>query len=155
MPDKYPHYTEAIALGEEKVFADRDVEEYLASLSGVPPEIGWLFGADICQDEVVHDGFEQYFFGHGGLVAPEAVLGFEAIGQTSAALLLKGAMEKFGPEYPRDRLDRVAVLDDMDEEACIALEQLETMFIEQVKKEAGGYKKAVNRFAASLAGKVK
>ncbi|MCL4795111.1 MAG: DUF4375 domain-containing protein [Bryobacteraceae bacterium] len=151
MPNKFPHYTEAIALGEERIFADRDAEEYLASLAGVPPGIGWLFGADICQDEVVNGGFEQYFFGHGGLVAPEAVLGFEAIGQPSAALLLSKAMEKFGPEYPRDRLDRVSVLDDMDEEAAIALEELETLFIKQVKKENGGYKKAADRYAASLA----
>jgi hypothetical protein len=150
MAEKYPHYTAAIAIGEERVFADRDTDEYLASLAEVPPGIGWLFAADICQDEVVHDGFEQFFFGPSGYVAPEAVLGFEAIGQTSAALLLSKAMAKFGPEYPRDRMERVAVLDDFDEAAAIEFEDLETLFIKQVKKENGGYKKAADRYAASL-----
>ena len=155
MPSKHTHYKEAIDYAEERIAADGEVEEYLDSLNDVPEEIAWLFAADICQDEVLDAGFEQYFFGFGGMVAPEAVKGFEAIGQGSAAGLLKAVMEKFGPEYPRDRFDRLGFLDDMDEATAVALADLETAFIQQVRKEAGGYKKAADRYAASLAGKVK
>lgn len=154
MPAKYTHYTAATARAEDLIEFEDSAAEYLESLNGVPRELGWLYAAHICQDEVASAGFEQFFFGHAGVLAPEAVEGFQAIGQPAAARLLKDAMEKFGPAYSRERLDRVAVLDDMDADTAIALEELETTFTKQVRKEAGGFKKAADRYAAALAGQV-
>jgi hypothetical protein len=69
----------------------------------VRPEIGRLYAAHWCQSEVRNGGFHQFFSNTTGLLAPEALDSFKAIGATVWAELLAQAMKHFGTPYPRSR----------------------------------------------------
>ena len=146
------HYLSAIRRAEETIELDGGAEDYLESLARTPRELGLLYAAYVCQDEVSGGGFEQYFFGGAGVSAPEALEGFSAIGQASVASLLKGAMELFGGEYPRERLDRVEILDGMDGGTADTLMALEENFLDMALKEAGGFEAAAEQYAAAILG---
>jgi hypothetical protein len=63
-----------------------------------------------CQSEVCNGGFHQFFHNSTGLLAPEAVDGFEAIGARELGSTTGEAMRYFGLPFPRDRhvrLDRL------------------------------------------------
>src|SRR4051812_39156329 len=53
--------------------------------------------------EVDNGGLMQYFENSTGILAPEAVLGFERIGENELAEALRRAMGRLGEDYPRDR----------------------------------------------------
>jgi hypothetical protein len=150
--EHYGNYWKAIEQADEVMYVDHGPEAYFDSMSETPREFALLYAAHVCQEEVSEGGLEQFFFSQAGVVGPEALEGFQAIGQESVALLLKGAMEKFGEEYPRERLDRVAVLDDMDGETAETLMALEENLLDLIGKEAGGFEAAADRYAASILG---
>lgn len=152
MEQEFRHYWTVVEQIHTKINIYDSGESYLQSLEEVRPELGRLYAAHLCQSEVCNGGFEQFFFDSSGILAPEAVEGFEAIGQESIALLVKGALEKFGEPYPRERFDRVAILDDMDEETAETLTALEENFFDLIGKEAGGFEAAADRYAASILG---
>ena len=83
-----------------------DTETFVRMFRRVSPEAGHLYAAHWCQSEVCNGGFHQFFSNTTGLLAPEAVEGFRAIGVTEWADLLANAMKHFGTPYPRDRDDR-------------------------------------------------
>jgi hypothetical protein len=68
--------------------------------------VGHLYAACWCQAEVCNGGFHQFFSNTTGLLAPEALEGFRAIGLTEWADLLAEGMKFFGSSYPRDRDER-------------------------------------------------
>ena len=51
--------------------------------------------------EVVNGGLEQYFSNSTGILAPEAVLGFQRIGKSELAAALQKAMALLGEPYCR------------------------------------------------------
>jgi hypothetical protein len=65
--------------------------------------VGHLFAAHWCQSEVCNGGFHQFFTNSTGVLAPEALAGFKAIGVIEWASLLEEAMRFFGEPYPRER----------------------------------------------------
>lgn len=56
--------------------------------------------------EIANGGLKQYFGNSTGILAPEAVLGFQRIGKPELAAALQSAMALFGESYPRDRTTR-------------------------------------------------
>ncbi len=56
--------------------------------------------------EVVNGGLKQYFSNSTGILAPEAVLGFQRIGRPELAAALQKAMAMIGEPYPREREQR-------------------------------------------------
>lgn len=68
---------------------------FLDSYSKAPVEAALLYAAHFCQSEVCNGGFKQFFFNPTGVLAPEAVLGFRAIGQEKVAELVENAMLPF------------------------------------------------------------
>lgn len=56
--------------------------------------------------ETVNGGLEQYFSNSTGILAPEAVLGFQRIGKPELAAALQKAMALLGEPYPRERKER-------------------------------------------------
>jgi hypothetical protein len=73
-----------------------------------------LFALDWCQKEVRNGGFEQFFSNYTGMLGPEALEGFQLVGAHKYAVLLAKAMAIFGKgEYPRERSDRVQLLEQM------------------------------------------
>jgi hypothetical protein len=85
-------------------------DEFLRQFRSVRPEAGHLYAAHWCQSEVCNGGLHQFFFNTTGLLAPEALKGFRAIGIGPLAQILKDAMGYFGEPYPRDRSVRNEML---------------------------------------------
>jgi hypothetical protein len=85
---------------------DDGPDEFVRRFRSVPQEIGHLYAAHWCQSEVRNGGFLQFFFNTTGLMAPEALEGFRAIGAADWAKILAEAMQYFGSPYPRDRDER-------------------------------------------------
>ena len=69
-----------------------------------------LFAVWWCDSEVCNGGFHQFFSNSTGVLAPEALEGFRAIGLIECAELVELALRKFGEPYPRDREARQAAL---------------------------------------------
>lgn len=103
-----------------------------------------LFASHWCQSEVRNGGFHQFFSNATGILAPEAVVGFRAIGLTECADLLQQAMKHFGRPYPRDREDRLAKLDDVRD----PFEALDDRFYIAIRNE--GYEKAADEYAQNF-----
>lgn len=78
--------------------------------SKLRPQVGHLLAAHWCQSEVCNGGFHQFFSNSTGVLAPEALEGFEAIGLTEWALLLRSAMNLLGSVYPRSCAQRQGLL---------------------------------------------
>jgi hypothetical protein len=85
---------------------DEGPEGFVRRFRRVRPEVGHLYAAHWCQSEVCNGGFHQFFSNTTGLLAPEALDGFRAIGANEWAELLGEAMKHFGTPYPRGRDDR-------------------------------------------------
>lgn len=83
-----------------------DPEEFLRTLAPVPSANALLLAAHWCQSEIRNGGFHQFFTNPTGVLAPEALDGFAAIGRPDLASLLREAMSYFGAPYPRERVVR-------------------------------------------------
>lgn len=108
-----------------------------------------LFAAHFCQSEVCNGGFWQFFRNSTGVLAPEAVEAFKAIGLSELATVIEQAMEIFGPEYIRDRGLRQKLLESLDDSM---FNQLDSRFFELIATEAGGFEEAANRYASRYMG---
>jgi hypothetical protein len=84
--------------------------EFLRQFHRVRPEVGHLFAAHWCQSEVRNGGFHQFFSNSTGVLAPEALAAFRAIGLEEWASLLNEAMRFFGEPYPREQDERQELL---------------------------------------------
>jgi hypothetical protein len=89
---------------------DEDCKGFLRGFRAVRPEVGYLYAAHWCQSEVCNGGFYQFFFNTTGLLAPEALQGFLAIGLPEWGEILSAAMGFFGTKYPRKRTSRQRLL---------------------------------------------
>jgi hypothetical protein len=81
-------------------------DAFLRQFVGARPAAGHLFAAHWCQSEVHNGGFYQFFSNPTGVLAPEALAGFRAIGLQEWAAALEAAMRFFGDPYPRDQEGR-------------------------------------------------
>jgi hypothetical protein len=85
---------------------DEGPEKFVRRFRRVRPEAGNLYAAHWCQSEVRNGGFHQFFSNTTGLLAPEALEAFRAIGAVEWAEILAEAMKYFGTPYPRNRDER-------------------------------------------------
>jgi len=69
-----------------------------------------LFAVWWCDSEVCNGGFHQFFSNSTGVLAPEALEGFQAIGLHETAKVVEIALAKFGDPFPRDRHKRQSAL---------------------------------------------
>jgi hypothetical protein len=90
---------------------------FLEQLRRFRPEVGLVFAAHWCQSEVANGGLHQFFWNGTGVLAPEAVAGFGAMGLDDWAGILAEAMQFFGDPYPRDCAERKRILDQVDQES--------------------------------------
>src|SRR5271170_7900760 len=89
----------------EPIWDDIDIdsaESFQQTFQNVPRELGLLYAAHFCQSEVCNGGFTQFFWNSTGVLAPEAVKGFEAISQPQLANVLSQAMALLGAPYLRE-----------------------------------------------------
>jgi hypothetical protein len=84
--------------------------DFAQQFQTLPSVAGHLFAAHWCQSEVCNGGLYQFFTNPTGVLAPEALAGFQAIGLSEWAAVLTEAMRFFGEPYPRDQADRLEFL---------------------------------------------
>jgi hypothetical protein len=81
-------------------------EVFVASIQGLNPLVLNLFAAHFCLSEVHNGGFLQFFWNSTGVLGPEAIEGFRAIGMPKLAAVVLEAAAQLGKPYPRDRDQR-------------------------------------------------
>lgn len=135
---------------------------FLDEFKRIPAHIQHLAAAHWTQSEVINGGFSQYFYNSTGVLAPEAILAFHAIGMPETAIAVETAMETLGAPYPRDRAarhDRLLALPDtrMTENdygtfycAGDVFSDLDERFYQLLDQEAGGFDVAANLYASKL-----
>jgi len=89
---------------------DESDDGYLSKLRSLPAGIASLYSVHWCDSEVCNGGFHQFFWNTTGIVAPEALEGFRAIGAQELAEIVAEAMARLGRIYSRDRRDRQIAL---------------------------------------------
>jgi hypothetical protein len=87
---------------------------FLEGFERLPEPARHLFAVWWCDAEVCNGGFHQFFSNSTGVLAPEALEGFQAIGLRKCAELVALAIGKFYELYPRDREARQAALQVME-----------------------------------------
>jgi hypothetical protein len=116
------------------------------------PEAGHLFAAHWCQSEVCNGGFHQFFSNPTGVLAPEALKGFEAIGLHEWAAILKDAMRFFGNPYPREqeeRIEKMRRVPGKKREEWDPFYLLDDRFYEWLHAEDHRFERAADRYAES------
>jgi hypothetical protein len=97
-------------------------ETFLIQLDQVTEDQGLLLAAHRLQAEVASGGFRQLFANSTGMLAPEAVRGFELLRMTKAAEVVRAAMAKFGKLYLRDLNERKPKLEKLKREQLAAFD---------------------------------
>ena len=92
---------------------DGGPEAFLAAFGSAPLKVQHLYACHWCQSEVTNGGFHQFFYNTTGLLAPEALIGFSAIGAGELATITAELMAQFGLSYPRDRTTRIDALEEL------------------------------------------
>ena len=82
------------------------VKAYLRSSAAVPRPVLLLWAAHFCLSELHNGGLLQLFFNSTGVLMPEAIEGFSAIGMPKLSATLTEAAALLGRKYPRDRDER-------------------------------------------------
>lgn len=115
-----------------------------ATFAEAPLAAGLLCAAHWCDSEVCNGGFRQFFENSTGVLAPEALRGFEAIGQEKIAGLVRQAIELLGPWYPRDRTERTQKL---VPSVLARLSELDDEYYALRAVDAGGFEAAADKYA--------
>lgn len=85
-------------------------DRFLADIKNTPDWRVHLLSVHWCDSEVCNGGFDQFFYNGTGVLAPEALRGYEAIGRADLADLLRQAMTRLRHDYPRGRAARQRAL---------------------------------------------
>ena len=125
-------------------------DDFIHSFRALPPVAGHLLAAHWCQSEVRNGGLHQFFSNSTGVLAPEAMAAFRAIGLADWAEILAAAMEFFGEPYPRERAARLALLDGRpgrQRKEWDPFDELDERFYAWLQPEADRWERAADRFA--------
>lgn len=79
---------------------------FLKQFRRAPEVVGHLLATHWCNSEISNGGILQFFHNSTGVLAPEALAGYRALGLKDVAGILAKAMQKLGPSYPRARSQR-------------------------------------------------
>jgi len=109
-----------------------------------------LFATHWAQSEIMNGGLGQFFSNRTGVLAPEAVNGFNSLGMPQCSEILKSAMKFFGDTYPRDRSTREEYFEKFYEEFGedkIPLKEYEDRMATAIEDENGGFEAAADNYA--------
>src|SRR5712672_3192168 len=81
---------------------------FLANFHALAPHEQHLLATHWCDYEVRNGGFLQFFENSTGVLAPEAVCGFRALGLPEVAAKIEDAMNRLASSFPRNRALRRA-----------------------------------------------
>lgn len=152
-----PGYWELIApLCADLRFSEMP-EEFLIKFQRLRAEVGHLFAATWCKSEVCNGGFQQFFSNPTGVLAPEALDAFRAMGLVELVRILKEAMAFFPTPYPRvyeDRLDflreNVVREPNSTREEWDPFSRLDAGFFRWLRAESKRWEAVANNYATRL-----
>lgn len=149
MPDEYWKLVNPIW---NEISINDSEEKFLRDFENADERPRLLFAAHWAQSEFMNGGLGQFFANPTGILAPEAVRAFRAIGMPLTAATLSDAMKFFGDPYPRDREARLSIIErffeDHGEDKNPILDQ-EELFAVQIEEENGGFWEAADQYATS------
>ncbi len=147
--DPHPTATRVIEGVDGQIESYETLRIFLETFAAVPREGGLLYAVWRCDYEVCNGGFHQFFNNNAGMLTPEAIEGYVAIGQPQLAALVTRAQEKLSNADVRDFRARWAALERMPEDA---FRELDEKYYELRKIEGGGFEQAIERYAKATAG---
>ncbi|MBK9189174.1 MAG: DUF4375 domain-containing protein [Phycisphaerales bacterium] len=106
-------YWDLIEAAFEKVDIYNGPDTFFSVFAPLPLHVQHLLATHWCQSEINNGGFDQFFYNPTGVLAPEAEVGFRAIGLSDVADLLAEAIDRFGSRYPRERDARLVAMDSL------------------------------------------
>lgn len=154
-----PNYWKAIEPIWRKVSINEGGDQFLMGFSKISAKQQALYAAHWAQSEVRNGGLDQFFSNPTGVLAPEAVEGYRALGMHQTAAVIEEALKFFGDPYPRDREVRIDAIGEAWENAdksALAFEEghssfdeLDNRFFALIDTETGGFEAVANAFAAA------
>jgi hypothetical protein len=133
-------------------------EVFLDQFAKMPRQAQVLFAAHWTQSEVRNGGLSQFFGNCTGVLAPEAVEAFRALGMPEAAQTLQQALAFFGDVYPRERAPREdaleAYFDNLDSQGVDGpdpFEELDDQFSDFLDDEVKGFEASASAFSSKVA----
>lgn len=125
-------------------------EVFLKEFSNATKKQQVLFAAHWAQSEIMNGGLGQFFGNSTGVLAPEAVEAFMALGMPNCASILVEAMKFFGQSYPRERAVREEACEKFFEEFGddgIPIQEYEDAMASAIEEENGGFWCAADNYA--------
>jgi hypothetical protein len=133
------------------IFIGDTVDKFNKSFAEAPLAARTLFAAHWCFSEVSNGGFHQFFYNSTGVLAPEAVDSFRALGMPQTASVAEKAMEWFGHPYPRERRIRLqqieAATGSKKYRSWQQFRPLDEEFCRLMRSENGGFLTAADTYA--------
>jgi len=103
-------YWSIVETAYRSISVHQDPAAFLEQLAGATRVERVLLPAHWCQSEVLNGGLWQFFMNSTGVLCPEAIEAYGALGMPKLSSVLKDAASWFGPEYPRAKKDRRSML---------------------------------------------
>ena len=122
---------------------------FVGEFRRLPIHIGDLLATHWTLSEISNGGLHQFFLNPTGVLAPEAAEGFDRMGLTDVAALLRSAMVRFGETYPREQEERESFLKSHGPEV---FEPLERKLYEVGASDLGRIYDVMDEYATRNAG---
>jgi len=111
IPPPEPSYWWAIGDWWEAIDLDGTPEEFEVAFAKAPKHTQNLFAAHWVISEVMNGALPQFFFNSTGILAPEAKQALTVVGLEESAKALERAIFELGQPYPKDRDQRLALME--------------------------------------------
>ena len=118
-----------------------------AFLNEMPPGVADVLCADILLGDVLNGTFHQYFHNSCGITIERAIGAMRRLGLSEHAAAAESALATFGPNFPRDRLQR---MDRMDELPETAFDLATNQFYSAEERHPTAMRKVLERAANQL-----
>jgi len=118
---------------------------FLREFDAAPVVARTLFAAHWCHSEVCNGGLYQFFNNSTGVLAPEAVRSFHALGMPKLSAVVAQGVSWFGATYPREWSLRRSLLATFGGKNTF--DEMNKAFFKLIRRENGGFLRAADIFA--------
>ncbi len=155
IPPPEPGYWWAIDPYWEEINIHGTSDEFLDSFGRVPELSQHVFAAHWVVFETMNGSFVQFFFNSTGILAPEGVTALRVIGLKDSAEALDLAVKLIGEPYPRERDERLAIVEPLyekklspsDDALADRLVELSESFLDGLGKGCRDFEPITTRYA--------